>query len=307
MRVCFILTMLCFIILGSCSQTNKTKNEAEIQMQKTLSENMKDPNFKLEDVKNVYSNDSIAIFHFNLTGKNGFGNEITDKFEYVYLVSDSQIYDGFLQLSADSVYQNEETWNKQKIGKIYENLDYDNSIVYRVIDFINNNGRNINDKFKEEEVNIMPPTKTGRWSLHTTTDKFGEKTSNKYLTLSGTGNFSNSATSHSDLYAIIFVNKGLIQLKLLEYGSLTLKDNDAPYKVSIKDSEGNEYPTMIFANDGNGQIFPLDLTNESYQQLFSILKKGGQVSFNIIYDNYRRNEYQFKVQADGFEEAFKYL
>lgn len=308
MKKNLIIALLSLVCMLSCSQANKTKKAAEEQMRKTLSENMKDPNFKIDNVKNVFSNDSISIFHFNITGKNGFGNEITDKFQYVYLVNNGHIYDGYALLSGDSIYQNQETWGKYKSGEIYEKLDYDNSIVYRVINFINHNGRNINDKFKEEEINIMPPTKTGKWSLHTTTDKFGEKTDNKYLTLSGTGNFSNIATNRSPLYAILFVQNGNITLKLLEYESNVVKDNDGPYKVRIKDSDGKEYPIMIFANDGNeGLLFPLDLTNNSYEQLLSILKKGGQVSFNIVYDRYSTSEYQFKVNADGFEEAIKFL
>lgn len=303
-----IIALLSLVCMMSCSQANKTKNAAEEQMRKTLSENMKDPNFKIDNVKNVFSNDSISIFHLTITGKNGFGNEITDKFQYVYLVNNGDVYDGYGTLSEDSIFQSEETWRKYKTEEIYKNLDYNNSIVYRAVDFINNNGRNINDKFKEKEVNIMPPTKTGRWSLHTTTDKFGEKTTNKYLTLSGHGKFSNSATNLSPLYAILFVQKGNISLKLLEYERSIVKDDDAPYKVRIKDSEGKEYPTMLFANDGSeGILFPLDLTNNSYEQLLSILKKGGQVSFNIIYDRYGKNEYQFKVNSDGFDEAFKYI
>lgn len=304
-QIIALLSLVCFF---SCSEANKTKNAAEEQLRKTLSENMNDPNFKIDNVKNVFANDSLSILHFNITGKNGFGNEITEKIQYIYLIHNGQVYDGYSELSNDSVFQNEQTWSKQKEGEIYEKLDYNNSIVYRAIDFINNNGRNINDKFKEEEVNIMPPTKTGRWSLHTTTDKFGEKTNNKYLTLSGNGNFSNVATNRSPLYAILFVQKGSVTLKLLEYESSIVKDDDGPYKVRIKDSDGKEYPTMIFANDGKeGLLFPIDLTNNSYEQLLNILKKGGQVSFNIVYDRYSSSEYQFKVNADGFEEAIKFL
>lgn len=308
MRVFVIISLLSLIGLGSCSPKAKNEKAAEQQMRKTIAEKTIDPNIRIENIRNVFSNDSISILHFDLTGKNGFGNEITNKYEYVYLASGGNVYDGFLELTPDSVFQDRITWEKQKEGEIYEKLDYENSIIYRAIDLLNKQGRNIDDKFNEMEINIMPPTKTGKWHLHSASDKFGEKTNNKYLTLSGNGEFSNSATSHSDLYGIIFVGKDYVQLKMLEYNRLTVKDDSGYYKVNIKDKDGIEYPTMIFANDGNeGIIFPIDLTDKTYTQLLTILKKGGQINFHIKNDNYGVSTYQFKVQADGLEEALKYV
>ena len=301
-----VLTGIFFI---ACSQVDKTRKEAEKQFQKTMTEIINDPSsMKLKDVQTMYSNDSLSILHANVTGKNGFGNEVTNKIEYIYLKSNGEVYDAVNPNTEDSIYQDKETWEKTRKGEIYESLDFDNAMAYRAISYINNVGRNINDKFEEKKVNLPVPTKTCKWALHTTTDKFGEKTNEKYLSLIGKGEFSNSATSGSELSAIIFVRKNSISIRLLEYGSYSAKDDDEPYNVRIKDSEGKEYPLMRFINDGSeGNLYPLDLTDESKNTLNKILSKGGEVSFSISYDKYTPTHYKFKVNADGYNEAIKHI
>ncbi len=301
--------LLLIVVFCACSKEDKTRKEAETQFSKTMAEWVNDPtSMKLNDIQPMYTSDSLTILHANIVAKNGFGNEVSSKVEYIYLKSNGNVYDAVYPLAADSIYQDKETWEKKRQGEIYEKLDYDNAMVYRAVSYINNTGRNINDKFEEKPVNLPVPTNTGRWELNTTTDKFGEKTDNKYLSLIGHGDFSNSATSNSKLSAIIFVLKNTICIRLLEYGSYEAKDNDAPYKVTIKDGKGKEYPMMLFYNDGSeGNLYPLDLSDKSKDILNDIFSEGGDVTFSISYDQYSPSKYRFKVNTDGYNEALKHL
>ena len=301
--------ILLMVIFFACSKEDKTRKEAEEQLPKTLSEWVNDPtSMKTSDIQTMYSNDSLTILHTNVVAKNGFGNEVTNRIEYIFLKTNGETYDAVKPLDEDSIYQDEETWAKKRKDEIYEKLDYGNAVAYRAISYINAVGRNINDKFEEKTVNLPVPTNTGRWELQATTDKFGDKTDNKYLSLIGNGEFSNSATSNSKLSAIIFVLKNTICIRLLEYGSHTAKDDDAPYKVRIKDGNGKEYPLMLFYNDGaEGNLYPLDLSEDSKNTLKDILSKEGEITFSISYDKYTPSSYRFKVNADGYNEAIKHI
>lgn len=300
--------LLC-LMFWACSQVNTTSKEAEAQLPVAIAAWAKDPtSVKLKDIKTMYTNDSLSILHANVMGKNGLGHEVTNRIEYVYLNTEGNIYDAVCELTDDSVYQDIETWEKTKNEKIYKKLDYDNALAYRAIMCINENGRDINDKFNEKSVNLRVPTNTGRWKLHTTTDKFGEKTNVKYLTVIGEGKFSNSATSGSRLSVVLFWMGESCCIRLLEYGTNVAKDGGGPYEVRIKDGNGKEYPLMLFYNDeADGDICPLDLTAKTNNTIKDILEKGGDVTFSVKYDKYTFNSYQFKVNVDGFSDAVKFL
>lgn len=72
------------ILLISCS--NRFETKAKKQMEQTMNELAKDPSsLQVSNVETVFSNDSICIFHFKSSGKNGFGGVSSSKMEYIYL------------------------------------------------------------------------------------------------------------------------------------------------------------------------------------------------------------------------------
>lgn len=299
----FILLLLCI----GCSKSDKTRNAAEEQLQKSVTEWAKNPaSAKAENVNTVYSTDSIAVLHLDLTAKNGFGNPITQHMQYVYIALGDSIYDGLLELGTEDVYQDIETWKKTKGGTFYENLDYDTSMKFRAISFINVYGRRVGEKFGINQPNIPVPTKTGNWTLKSGSDKFGDATSHKGLYIMGKGTFSNIITTGSEAFAILCVSDNLVTLGILEYSSHPVNNKGETYKVNIKDSKGVEYPTMKFMNMGSGgAIIPVDYENVTL--LFDILKKGGTVSFNVVSDDFNPSTYKFKINVDGYLEALKYI
>ncbi|MBO4964730.1 MAG: hypothetical protein J6C81_00500 [Muribaculaceae bacterium] len=297
------------LALSACSQSAKTASEAKTSMEAMVKEVANDPaSVKIENIDASYENDSLTIIHCDMRGKNGFGNEVINKIEYLYLKQGNKKYEAIHTLDADSVYLDKDAWEKARKGTIYEKLDYDGAIRYLAATSINRYGRIVGDKKNEQEVKITVPTQTGEWKLKNYSDSFGDKTKNNYLVLTGNGEFSNSATSNSDLSALLFVDKNTFSLKLLEYGSFIAKDDDAPYQTIIKDSEGNVHKFLLWNSGQSGEIGPILTTmGEDYSNLLKILDKGGEITVLMHYEKYSPQDYRFKLNADGFKNAVKFL
>lgn len=87
---------------------------------------------------------------------------------------------------------------------------------------------------------------SGIWEERQYVDEFELPTgdtyvSNKYPIV---GKFSNSATTDSSLEVYLFYDKGVISLRLIEYGSYIVKNSYSraeEYKVSLMDPQGERY------------------------------------------------------------------
>lgn len=301
-----LMVILAVLILTACSQSQKTSSEARTSMEALVKELAKNPeSVKIDNVNAVYQNDSLSILHFDFTAKNGLGMESTDKMEYIYLIQGDKKYEAIHELAADSVYVDNPTWEKNRKGNIYENLEYDAALRYLAAIFINGNGRVVGDKARENEVKIEVPTGTGAWELKRYSDSFGEETDDKYLVLMGDGVFSNSATTNSNLKVVFFIDGNGFSFRLFEYGSSPVKDDDATYVTRIKDSEGNVHDFRLWNSGQSGQIGSFYNRTEDYQKIVDILKKGGDIIVLMNYSKYGQSDYRFKLNVDGFEKAMK--
>lgn len=273
-------------------------------MEALVKELAKNPeSVKIENVNAIYENDSLSILHFDFTAKNGLGMESTDKMEYIYLIQGDKKYEAIHELAADSIYLDNATWEKNRKGNIYENLDYDAALRYLAAIFVNGNGRVVGDKARDQEVKISVPTGTGAWELKRYSDSFGEETNDKYLVLMGDGVFSNSATSNSDLKVVFFIDGESFSFRLFEYGSSPVKDDDSAYVTRIKDNEGNIHDFRLYNSGQSGQIGAYG--KETYDEIVDILKKGGDITVLMSYNDYGQSDYRFKLNVDGFENAIK--
>lgn len=300
------MVILAVLILTACSQSQKTSSEARTSMEALVKELAKNPeSVKIDNVNAVYQNDSLSVLHFDFTAKNGLGMESTDKMEYIYLIQGDKKYEAIHELAADSVYVDNPTWEKNRKGNIYENLEYDAALRYLAAIFINGNGRVVGDKARENEVKIEVPTGTGAWELKRYSDSFGEETDDKYLVLMGDGVFSNSATTNSNLKVVFFIDGNGFSFRLFEYGSSPVKDDDATYVTRIKDSEGNVHDFRLWNSGQSGQIGSFYNGTEDYQKIVDILKKGGDIIVLMNYSKYGQSDYRFKLNVDGFEKAMK--
>lgn len=301
-KLSYLICTLMAVLISSCANKAKAlKEEAEKAMPQVFSEVAKDPgSVKISNVKTVFSNDSLCIFHFNLTAKNGLGMETTRKMEYVYMETEGKKYEAYNTLDADSVYQDQATFEKKKVGKIYENLPYESAMFYRAAILANNNGRVVGDKDGEEEISIPIPTKTGFWELGNYVDEFGEKTSNRYLRLGGKGVFSNSATTGSRMTAYLVVDRKNVTFRFVEYDDHIVKDDES-CEMKIKDSYGDIHEITLY-NSRDGQM-----TTFSDEKVKDILKKGGKITCSAEMGKYSKSKYLFKMDVSGYEEAYEFI
>jgi len=307
-KTALIIMSLLTIILMSCSKASKLESEAKKTMEQTFREVAKDANsLKFSNVKAVFSNDSLCIIRLGVSAKNGLGIETTSKMEYIYLVSGENKYESYQELGNDSIYLTNESYEKIKKGKIYEELAYDDALYYRAATFLNNQGRIVGDKDGEQDVKIPVPTGTGAWEIHNYIDEFGEEGSGKYLSIMGKGTFSNSATTGSRMAAILFVSKsGGMSFRLIEYNSSIVKSDDS-YDCKIKDAAGDVITMVLRNNDESGNMFSWN--EEENNNLHKALLKGGDITVSIRerYAYSTPDTYLFKMDVTGFEKAFSFL
>ena len=297
------------LAVSSCSNPgSKLEKAAQAQVQAKLTELAKDPSsVKFDAIETKYLDDSLCILHMNWTAKNGLGHEVTDQIEYYYIGANGKFYEAYQEFSGDgAIFCTEEQYNKQKKGKIYENLSYGDGLRYLVAIFTNTSGREAGNS-EGGPFAIAVPTGTGQWELKAYTDEFGEEGNEKYLVLSGTGTFSNSATTGSKMRAILFVEKGGdFSFRLIEYSSSVVKSDDS-YSYHIKDSEGEVYDMTLYNSYSSGQMSTwrsADVTKMS-----AILNKGGVFTVAVRELNAygTPDTYLFKMDATGFANAIKYL
>lgn len=295
------------LLLFSCSKVSQMKENSKNAFVSMVNEMVKDPSsLKIDNITYVFASDSLAIIHADVTAKNGLGIENTQKYEYIYINRDSLNYEGFHSKSSDSIYLSKETYEEIRKGTIYESLPYENGIYYLAALYINSYGRVVGDKANKSEVNLMLPTKTGYWSLNYNLNEFGERTDERYLTLVGRGLFSNSATTNSNMYAILFITRNNYLIRLIEYGSHVVKD-DCAGTFRVKDSEGTIYSGR-FKNSQEGYMSYSSFSEDlNFYNLATILKKGGDLIFSGTLEEYTTSRYVFTFKTDGFENAYNYL
>lgn len=147
------------------------------------------------------------------------------------------------------------------------------------------------------------------WKVGEFVDDFGDPIGEKYIYTKAEGTFSNSATLDSKLYVKIIVdNIAYVKISLYEYTS----DNPASYilneyaKISFKNSEGKVRKEHYTGRGNSGfLIVPACklFTNKRYNKLLSFFKKSkGDVKVAI---SYGFSNYNFKINVDGFAEAFE--
>lgn len=141
----------------------------------------------------------------------------------------------------------------------------------------------------------------GDWRISNYVDEFNEKTSVRYIRQSSLGTFSNSATTNSDLIAIILIDKNDIRFQLLEYGSHYVKASET-IKFKVKDSHGEIIEFSALINE-SGYINLYSGRKQDHDSLLAALLKGGEVKFYGIRDYYGRSTYNFSFNCDYLQNA----
>lgn len=305
-KLSFFCLSVCFVIV-SCSETPSSKLEG--MAKNTYVTSIKqltggNDDFKVENAKTVFLNDSLCILHMDIISKNKLGGEVTERTEYLFFSQNGIYYESFHNLDNDSIYVSQQTLQKIKKGTIYENLSYEDAIAYRSLLQIDFNGREVGNS--DSEFWLPLPTGTGLWVLDSFTDEFGDKTSHKYLRIVGNGTFSNSAATNSDLIAALYVDKDEIYFKFIEYGSSVVKDKEY-CRIKIKDSEGIIHNFKFYCYK-SGRIKLEDNKNKQYsKELKDLMELEGIISVNAVMGKYSQSDYKFKLNINGYKKALTYL
>ena len=130
------------------------------------------------------------------------------------------------------------------------------------------------------------------------------------------GNFSNSATTRSELEVSFIIDKNNVAFTLYEYGRSRVKGNDS-YEIQIKH---NNTDTYIFPGDNTGDRVQVskDYRGKGFKkkyvnvasELIELLKSGGE--FKILITEKTEygtpSEYVFKIKDSiGFENVYNSL
>ena len=303
-----ILVVMTILFMSSCSKSGQMEKVAKAQMESTFKEMARDPSsVNLSNIETVYSDDSLCIIHCDCSAKNGFGAEVKDKCEYIYIYSNGKYYETFMEINNENegVFISPEKYEKDKKGTIYESLSYQEGLRHLAAVLVNGKGREAGVK-EGEEFNIPVPTGTGSWEVGAYEDEFGEKGAQKYLLLMGKGVFSNSATTNSRMTAILYVDNNSFSFKLIEYDSSIVKTDDS-YNFKIKDSDGDVYEMILYNNNTYGQMSSWN--SEDMKKMEDILSKGGSITVSVKERNAYStpDTYLFKLNVEGYSKAKTYL
>lgn len=303
-----MLAAMTMPFMTSCSKSAKLENAAKEQMEATFKEMARDPSsVSLSNIETVYSDDSLCILHCDFSAKNGLGAEVKDKCEYIFISSNGKNYESYIEINnnEEGVFVSPEKYNKEKKGTIYEPLSYEAGLRYFAAIYVNGKGREAG-LTDGEEFNIPVPTGTGSWELRAYQDEFGEKGSQKYLMLMGSGVFSNSATTNSRMTAILYMDKDDFSFKLIEYDSSVVKTDDS-YRFRIKDSDGDVYEMNLYNSDSSGQMSSWN--SEDTKKMEEILAKGGTITVSVKERNAYStpDTYLFKLNVEGYTKAKSFL
>lgn len=154
---------------------------------------------------------------------------------------------------------------------------------------------------------------TGIWSIKYFVDEFGDPTDEGYIAhdLYIKGFFSNSATTNSNLNVYFLISgAGDVAVQLFEYaGRSPVKafttDN---YSIIVKDSKGVKHSMAGKMYEGGNRIFfDPSFKKKHISKMHNIFLDGGEVSVVISKSEYGLSSYKFKVNADGYKNAFEQL
>lgn len=305
-KLLLFVSLLGFLVFFAC--TNVADSEVQKAMKAALTENLAHPeDVKFVNVMEVYSKDSLSILHVTRRGKNGYGEDVEEQFEYIYLRDNGTKYEAIHELSSDSIFLDELMMDRVKKGKIYENLDYDHALLYRSKFAMNLIGRVVGDKNREHTFNIKIPT--GMWMLGCATDEFGDPdNTKKYIYVVGEGNAYGGTSGEYDILGnIVATQENLSIVISMGNGLNKIHGYETYYEVRVKDSNGYMHDSMTFKQTaGSPSIIAPYWDDKQFNDFLNILLAGGEITVYLKEDGYN-DRYRFIVRIEGFKKALDAL
>ena len=298
MKKTFFSMLFLSLVFVSCIETptSKFENLAIDTFKESfneLGEDSKDATIK--NIKTVFSTDKLCILHADISGMS------LKKIEYILLSQDGKNYEAFSNLDDDSVFVSKPTLIKVRKGTIYENLDFEDAILFRASVYVDYFGKEVGTN--NRDFFIKSPINTGLWELRDYKDEFGDKTSGKFLGLYGKGTWSNSIETDQKLVAYLFVDEDNAFFRLVKNGRLV----DEFYgRIKLKDGNGGIHE--LYFSESDKDIAPV--WKNEIKEFREIIEKEGilsviaEVGGGLFSQKYI---YKFKFNLKGLKKAMFFL
>lgn len=298
-----LVYLLIVFSLTACTKKERLLTKAKKDAKEMIKEHAMDPaNFnndiRLDEITPVYESDSLCILYLNIKLKNLLGIEVTQRTEFVHFGDIWFMHSPDKDKGEETVFLPEDSFVKEKEGKIYEHYQYDDAIYYRAALFL--------DKMNKEG-NLDIPIKTGLWELHHYKNGYNEDTGSNYLSLESFSCVEKD--SKDDVKAELIVNNTEIYFVLWRklLGSYSVASNDGNFTIKIEGSEGENYGPWTFRKTDKG-IVPSKNKEEIIEKMKHLLEKESIITVTTHNDGFwRKSRLKFKMNVAGYNEAKKFI
>lgn len=155
------------------------------------------------------------------------------------------------------------------------------------------------------------PTPAQVWEVQYYVDDFNQPTDDGFVTNKNyfVGQFSNSATTNSQLYVQVLADGTDVVFFLYEYGSHQVKNSSSnyvdTYSITMRTGDGTDHALTGTLYCGGDRVYVDDACKASVIDALS--QADQQVSFLIVDDKYSTTKYLFTVDCGNFAEAYQEL
>ena len=297
-----ILILIC-LFLVSCSKKDRLLSQAKRDAKEMIEKKAMEPeNFnrdiRLEDIMPVYEGDSLCILYLTVNFKNALGMDTNQRVEFVHFGDYWFTHIPDNDKGETTIYLPEESFAKEKKGRIYENYQYDDAIYYRA-------ALHLNKQNKDGYLDI--PIKTGLWELENYKDSYNEDTDNNYLLLSSF--YCSAEDEKYDIKAELIIDQETIFFRLWRRlsGDFSIASNDGTFTLYVEESSGESHGPWIFRKTDKG-IVPSKNKKQIVEQMKKILEREGIITIKSHNDGFWwKSRIKFKMNLAGYNEAKRLL
>lgn len=147
---------------------------------------------------------------------------------------------------------------------------------------------------------------SGKWELGYYVDEFRNPTDFAFVKTYSYGRFSNSATTDSDLTAIVQVDTEDVMIVLIEYSQNYVKCSYEydEYDIVMLDPNGKKHYLKGTMYEGSFRIY---VDDEYKSTVLDALKTPGTVSFYIVRSELLTSTYSFSIETSNFSTLYEEL
>ena len=161
------------------------------------------------------------------------------------------------------------------------------------------------------ETDGSAPAAEGIWAVEYYVDDFDQPTDKWYISTDNSveGNFSNSATTKSELNVLMAVDneedKTRIAIFLYEYGRNLVKNSSTEYvdkyDVTMRTADGTDHSMTGTIYCGADRVF---IDDEYVDEVLDAMKGEGTVSFHLVDSERTTSTYLFSIETSNFGSVY---